>query len=144
MSSDHPLHMVKAIELKGANGRIRAVVFQLDLHTRLHSIQGSSSGETWASASTENKEKVHGSSEKPLLFPSRDNELLLFVLGFVLLLDDTSVATLVSSRRSTNPNTNSNSSLSRDGNNKGFSLLPCTFSLFSVLALAQVSPLLEP
>ncbi|KAA8519813.1 hypothetical protein F0562_014097 [Nyssa sinensis] len=49
-SFDHPLHKVRAVAREDPNGNICAVIFQVDLYTRLHSIPRTGSAANWAGA----------------------------------------------------------------------------------------------
>lgn len=50
ISFDHPLYKVRAIAREDDEGEICAVVFQVDLYTRLHSIPRSGSAANWSGA----------------------------------------------------------------------------------------------
>ena len=47
-SFDHPLHKVRGIAREDDEGEICAVIFQVDLYTRLHSIPRTGSAANWA------------------------------------------------------------------------------------------------
>ncbi|CAI9787923.1 unnamed protein product [Fraxinus pennsylvanica] len=48
ISVDYSLHKVQGISRQGDEGNINAVIFQVDLYTRLHSIRRTDSAENWA------------------------------------------------------------------------------------------------
>lgn len=50
MSFDHPMNKVRGIPQEDNEGNIGAVVFQVDLFTRLHSIPRTDSAANWANA----------------------------------------------------------------------------------------------
>ncbi|KAL2244465.1 UNVERIFIED_CONTAM: Allantoinase [Sesamum indicum] len=50
ISFDHPLNKVRGIPREDEEGNISAVIFQVDLFTRLHSIPRSGSAANWANA----------------------------------------------------------------------------------------------
>lgn len=56
MSFDHPLHKVRAIAREDDDGNISAIIFQVDLLTRLPSIPRTGSAANWADAAVVNDE----------------------------------------------------------------------------------------
>lgn len=56
MSFDHPLHKVRAIAREDDDGSISAIIFQVDLLTRLPSIPRTGSAANWAGAAVVNEE----------------------------------------------------------------------------------------
>lgn len=56
MSFDHPLHKVRAIARENDDGSISAIVFQVDLFTRLASIPRTGSAANWADSIVVNEE----------------------------------------------------------------------------------------
>ncbi|KAK4347142.1 hypothetical protein RND71_033481 [Anisodus tanguticus] len=52
ISFDHPMHKVKAIAREDDEGNVNAVIFQVDLFTKLHSIPRRGSAANWAGATT--------------------------------------------------------------------------------------------
>lgn len=56
MSFDHPLHKVRAIAREDDDGSISAIIFQVDLLTRLPSIPRIGSAANWAGAAVVNEE----------------------------------------------------------------------------------------
>ncbi|KAL3377277.1 hypothetical protein AABB24_003604 [Solanum stoloniferum] len=52
ISFDHPMHKVKGIAREDDEGNVNAVIFQVDLYTKLHSIPRRGSAANWAGATT--------------------------------------------------------------------------------------------
>ena len=50
ISFDHPLNKVRSISREDDKGNICAVIFQVDMYTRLHSIPRTGSAVNWANA----------------------------------------------------------------------------------------------